>query len=70
MPNGVGVTQSQLAEALGRKQGAINRYINQAIDGGYLKNDDTPSQGKRERLVVGDEPLPSNKVLPTVRELR
>jgi hypothetical protein len=64
-----GVSQVQLAEALGRDQSVISRHVRQAVWQGFLK-DLSPGQGRKSTLVIGDRDLPSGTVLPTPNELR
>ena len=53
-----GVSQVQLADALGRDQSVVSRHVRKAVGQGFLK-DLTPGQGKKATLVVGDRQLPS-----------
>lgn len=63
-----GVSQRQIADFLGRDQSVVSRNVNSAIFGGYLQNINF-GQGKLANILIGERPLPSGHVLPTVEEL-
>jgi hypothetical protein len=64
-----GVSQVQIAEALGRDQSVISRHIRKAVGQGFL-TDLTPGQGRKANVVIGDRELPSGTVLPPPEELQ
>ncbi|MCV0351845.1 MAG: hypothetical protein K5863_17340 [Nitratireductor sp.] len=63
-----GVSHSKLAEYLDRDQSVISRTAKQAVEDGYLRNNN-PGQGREAELVVGDRKLPSGSVLPSTNLL-
>lgn len=63
-----GVSQVQLADALGRDQSVISRHARKAVGQGFLR-DLNPGQGRKANLVIGDRELPSGTALPSLEEL-
>ncbi|WP_210325850.1 hypothetical protein, partial [Oricola nitratireducens] len=59
-----GVSQSAVAEKIGRNRSVVSRNSYIAISHGYLENK-TPGKGREAHLVLGDRPLPSGSVLPS-----
>jgi hypothetical protein len=62
------VSQTKLAEHLGRGQPAVSRSVKKAIEQGFLRND-SPGQGREAKLTLGDRKLPSGSALPGLEEL-
>ena len=67
-PDSLGVSQTKLAEHIGRDQSAISRNVRKAVVAGYLENKN-PGQGKVAKLTLGDRKLPNKQVLPEPKEL-
>lgn len=61
--NNEGVSQSAVAEHIGRNRSVVSRNSYVAISQGYLENK-TPGKGREAHLVLGDRKLPSGSVLP------
>lgn len=58
-----GVSQSVLAESIGRNRSLVSRNAYIAEKAGYLENK-TPGKGREAHLVLGDRRLPRGSVLP------
>jgi hypothetical protein len=69
VPNHLGgVPQSALVEVLGLDKSVVSRRVKEAIEGGYIYNNE-PRQGVPARLMIGD-PLPEEQqVLPEPERL-
>lgn len=64
----IGVTQTQLADALKRDQSVISRNARKAVGQGFLI-DLSPGQGRKAMLILGDRVLPAGTVLPAPDEI-
>ncbi|MDO6458712.1 hypothetical protein Q4494_16625 [Celeribacter halophilus] len=59
------VSQKEIARYLGLDPSVVSRHVFKAVQDEYL-HDDNPGQGKKARLRLGEEKLPSGSVLPTL----
>jgi hypothetical protein len=63
-----GVSQSALAEKIGRNRSVVSRNAFIAEKAGYLENK-TPGKGREAHLVLGGRKLPNGGVLPAPEDL-
>lgn len=64
-----GVSQVQLAKAMGRDQSVVSRAMRKAVGQGFLKDLSGGGQGREAKLVIGDRELPEGTVLPSPEEI-
>lgn len=64
----LGISNTQIADLLGRDTSVISRTTKKAIEDGYLENTN-PGQGREAKLILGSRKLPSGSAMPLPEEL-
>lgn len=64
----VSVSQSAIADRLKIHASSVSRSVRQAIEQGYLI-DENPGQGRLSNLMIGGRKLPNSQVLPAPNKL-
>lgn len=64
----LGISNTQIADRLGRDTSVISRTTKKAIEDGYLENTN-PGQGREAKLIIGSRKLPSGSAMPLPEDL-